>query len=334
MNVPASRARVTVLIVNYNGWRDTLACLESLYRTDYPDVRVLVLDNASLDDSVAHITRWAARNQGLFKTHPAPELIPLDANLGFAGANNVGLKRMLADSRSGYAWLLNGDAVVSPDTLSRMVALAASDATIGMVGSKILRHDAPETLETAGGGTISLWSGMAHSIRANTARKALWPDPPRMDYVAGTSMLVTRAAIERVGFMDERYFLYAEDADWSIQARRGGLRLAYCAESEVWHKRGGTTVHESPTHDYYTVRSVLLFVQKMRPALLPLAILNSVWRFAVPKIARAQWTRLGAVAHAYVDFARGRRGQFFNQNRGDAVRRSDTLRTSNASSAQ
>ena len=339
MSAATRSGDVAVIIVNYRSWRDTIDCLDSLYRSTGPRMRVLLLDNASPDDSLAQLEQWVRENATRFGGHAAPEIVALDDNLGFAGASNVGLQRAMADPACGYAWLLNGDATVAPDALSRMVALAESDGGVGVVGCNILRADAPELLETAAGGTVSLWTGMARNARANTARGRRWPAPVQLDYVAGTSMLITRAAFERAGPMDERYFLYAEDADWCFQVRRHGLRLAHCAEAEVWHKGGGTTSHRSAVHDYYTVRSVLLFVRKMRPAALPVAIASSLVRFVLPKVARGEWQRLGAVLRAYADFARGRLGRTgappaSAQNRGEAVNRNDRLWTSKASSMQ
>jgi len=299
MNAPV----VYAIVINFNGWRNTTECLASLYRSDYPALRVLILDNASSDGSRDRIRDWAASELQGVAASGRPVVMALQSNLGFAGANNVGLRYLLTREPDAYAWLLNNDTIVAPDALRRMVALAQSDANIGAVGATLLRHDDPERLETAGGGTFVEWHGMVQSIRSDAARAAPRPAPTRLDFISGTCMLVPRRTVERVGLMDERYFLYAEDVDWGARIRESGLRLAYCAAAEVWHKGGGSTVHQSAVHDYYCVKSSLLLVHKRRPQFLPLALAYSMGRCLVPKLVRGDWRRLGAVARGYVDFA-------------------------------
>jgi hypothetical protein len=297
---------VYAMIINFNGWRDTIECLESVYRSDYPALRVMILDNASRDGSLDRIREWVdAKLQGVSNAC-RPELMALGANLGFAGANNVGLRHLLTREAGGgaYAWLLNNDTVVDPSALRRMVELAESDATIGAVGATLLRHADPERLETAGGGTFGEWHGMIATIRSGTSRDAPRPAPARIDFISGTCMLVPKRTVERVGLMDERYFLYGEDIDWGAQIRESGLRLAYCAAAEVWHKGGRSTEHGSPLHDYYCVKSSLLLVHKRNPMLLPLALAYSSARCALPKVVRGEWRRLRAVMRAYVDFVK------------------------------
>lgn len=300
---------VYAIIINYNGWRNTVECLESVYRSDYPRLHVLILDNASGDDSIERLREWMAK-PGNVPDPSRTSIVPLDRNLGFAGANNVGLRHLLAREPNAYAWLLNNDTVVAPDALRRMVQLAESDRGIGAVGATLLKHSDPERLETAGGGTFAEWHGMVSSIRSDTPRSGPRPALERLDFVSGTCMLVSRATVERVGLMDERYFLYGEDIDWSARIRESGLRLAYCAEAEVWHKGGGSTQHGSSVHDYYCVKSALLLVHKRNAALLPLAFAYSTVRCVVPKLVRGERRRLAAVLRGYVDFVKQVAGRF------------------------
>lgn len=312
-----SRPPVYALVLNYNCWRDTIECIASLRRVAYPALHVIVLDGGSTDDSVARI-REAASQEGVtlgsidglatggLAPPPSPvvALVPLNANLGFAGANNVGLRYVLTRETDAFAWVLNADTVVSPDALDAMVTMAERDPNIGLLGATLLRQDQPETVETAGGGTVASWHGMTQTIRDGTKRTDPRPDPRRMDFVSGTCMLVRRTAIERVGLMDERFFLYGEDIDWSIRFRQLGYRTAYCGAAEVWHKGGGSTVHRSATHDYYNIKSALLLVHKHSPWALPLAFGYSVARCVLPKLVRGNWSRIPAALRAYADFFR------------------------------
>jgi GT2 family glycosyltransferase len=300
MSVPV----VYTIVINYNGWRDTIECLDSVYRSDYPALRALILDNGSTDGSLDRIRDWISSKFAGAPETGRPTLMPLGANLGFAGANNVGLGYLLARERDAYAWLLNNDTVVAPDAIRRMVELAESDPAIGAVGATLLRHSDPDRLETAAGGTFGEWHGMVATIHSDAMRDAPRPAPARIDFISGTCMLVPRRTVERVGLMDERYFLYAEDIDWGARIREAGLRLAYCPAAEVWHKGGGSTQHGSPLHDYYCVKSSLLLVHKRNPILLPLALAYSAARFVAPKLIRGEWGRLRPIVRGYVDFVR------------------------------
>jgi GT2 family glycosyltransferase len=181
--------RVYIILVNWNGWRDTIECLESLFRLDYPDFSIIVCDNASSDDSLSHIRDWASgstqaecssgelrrltrppvrkplesvvlRNSDIDQwkdRHPKLVLLETGANLGFAGGNNVGLSYALSRGDFHYIWLLNNDTVVEPDSLAALVARASSSDTIGICGSKILYYDSPNTVQALGGSVFNRW---------------------------------------------------------------------------------------------------------------------------------------------------------------------------------
>ena len=337
----ASEATPTVyaIIVNFNGWRDTLECLESLLRSDYPSLRVLVCDNSSNDDSIERIAAWARGEM------PAPA--PLDprlsqlglppvrkpvsialctelelsngdvpradakllvircrANLGFAGANNVALSYMLRREPEAYALLLNNDAVIAPHALRAMVTQADHSAGVGAIGVTILQYYHPDRVETLAGARFSRVHGMVKWINAGAARDEPRPIDVPMDFVAGCCLLVPGPALRRVGLMDERYFLYGEDADWCLRMKGQNLSLAYCPGAEIWHKGGGSVVHGSVLHDYYAVRGTLMVVHKHFPLSLPIALPYAVLRFILPKLLRGEWRRLRAAARGYRDFVR------------------------------
>ena len=332
---------VYAIVVNYNGWRDTIECLESLLRSDYPRLRVVVCDNASTDDSAGEILAWAQGNVSVAQPHnaelrrlvhpslPKPlrvavcaddQLATADAerdaaaivlvrcrsNLGFAGANNVALKYMLSRERGGdaYALLLNNDAVIAPTAVRAMVEHAEQHDDLAAVGATILRYNRPDSVETLGGARISRLHGMVEWNAADSRRDDPRPTTVPMDFVVGCCLLAPRSTIDHVGFMDERYFLYGEDTDWCLRMRRAGLALTYCPDAEVWHKGGGTVVHRSALHDYYTVRGTLMLLHRHFPLSLPIALPHAILRFILPKLVRGEWQRLRAAARGYRDFIR------------------------------
>lgn len=322
----------TVLLLNWNGWRDTVECLESVLRLDWPELRVVVCDNASTDGSVERILAWARGDEaapvpahealhvhvtppvakpidvavyerrtaedGGASTGSAPQLVIIrtGGNLGFAGGYNVALRYLLARGEPGWAWLLNNDTVVAPDALTALVREAERDRQVGFVGSTLLDYHEPSRVVEAAGGRLVHWHGWTRPDAGPTAGP--------LDFVKGASMLCSIDTLRRVGLLDERYFLYSEDVDWCLAARRQGLRLAHAAGSRVWHKEGASSGHRSATHDYHSVKSALHLVRKHHPRLVPAAAAYSLVRCALPKLARGEWARLRAVGRGWRDFSR------------------------------
>jgi len=171
---------VYILVLNYRAWRDTLLCLKALERLEYPNYRLLVLDNASDNDAVAQLRA----------AYPGLEIVELKRNLGFAGGNNVGLRQALAEGAD-YVWLLNPDTIPEPEALSAMVGLAEQDPRIGAVGSVLLDMDNPQQVQAWGGGEVVLFWGL---IRLLTHPR----QAARLSYISGASLLLRRRALEQV----------------------------------------------------------------------------------------------------------------------------------------
>jgi GT2 family glycosyltransferase len=331
---------VHVLLVNYGRWPDTLECLESLFRLDYPNFRVIVCDNGSADGSFARLKAWAegrleagpaenerlrhlscppvrkpvpfaeydracAERGGNAASREAPlVLVQTGANLGFAGGNNVGLRYLFARGESGYVWLLNNDTVVAPDALRNMVEVAEGDDTIGVVGARLYHYENPGAVQAIGGGNIRRWHGVGRPLTEENGAGNPAAVAERLDYITGASMLIPMRVLARVGLLDERYFAYSEEADWCFRMRTQGFLLAYCPGAHVWHKEGRSIGRGSPLQDYYIERNALLLVRRFFTPFLPLAIPYSVYRSLLPKLVRGEWARAAAVARAYRDFAR------------------------------
>lgn len=336
-----SHPRVHIVLLNWNSAADTLECLESVLRIDYPNYQVVVCENASSDDSVGRIREWAngrgcanVPSDDLRHLMDAPRsdptpfveidrataelggtaattnarvvLVHNGANLGFAGGNNVGMRYAIAASAtdaSGFVCLLNNDTVVSRDWLSRLMAESQSDRTIGAAGAMLFEYHEPEVVESAGGGVVHPWQGMPRGTTATRQRRGTSASiPRRLDFLTGACMLMRTSTLERVGLIDERFFLYCEDIELSLRIRQGGWRIALVPGAEMWHKNGGTTRRQGARRDYYIVRNSLLLVHKLYPMLVPAAMVFSLYRCALPKIVRGDWTRLRAVVGAYRDF--------------------------------
>ena len=266
-----------ILLVNWNGWADTLECLESVMRMEGVSPCVIVCDNGSRDDSAERIRAWAegsldicvplesplrrylhkpltkpiawaeyerqeAEIGGDLSADPQLVLIRTGANLGFAGGNNVGLRYALARDDFEYVWLLNNDTVVEPRALASLVSRMSSSPTAGMCGSTLLRYHEPQRVDACGGGYYCKWIGLPWHI-GRTWRADRLPDPGHaerwMNYVVGASLLVSRQFLKEIGLMCEEYFLYFEETDWAIRSS-GSYSLAYAPDSVVYHKIGAS----------------------------------------------------------------------------------------------
>lgn len=324
-------AYVFVLILNYNGWRDTVECLESVQRLTYPNYRIVVIDNGSTDGSMEKIKAWAAGElpveSKFFTYDPStkpmrwieydrataeagglPEveeeiealppnrrmvLIQTGANLGYAGGNNVGIRYALK-RRADYVWLLNNDTVVDRDALMEMVRLAESDEKTGMVGSKLLYYDKPNILQAAGGGWFNFWQGIPYLYGRLEEDHGQWNSLHEIESIMGASLLAKSEIIVEIGFVLEPLFMYLEETEWQIRARQAGYRLVYCPRSRVWHKENASSGYKSPFVEYYGTRNSLWIVRLYYPWRLPVAIFFHLLR-AARRIFTGKWQRAVAV---------------------------------------
>ena len=219
-----SHPKVFIVVLNWNGKEDTLACLESLRSVSYTCSEVLMVDNASSDGTVESVR----------SKFPSVKVITNQANLRFAGGNNVGIDYAMQNGAD-YVVLLNNDTTVDPAFLSELVQTAESDSRIGMAGPKIYYYNEPERIWFAGG-KVEYWKGWVSHIGIREPDNGQYDTPRDVDYLTGCCMLVKREVIERIGKLDESFFIYGEDADWSLRAARAGYRLLFVPSSVIWHK--------------------------------------------------------------------------------------------------
>jgi GT2 family glycosyltransferase len=250
-------------------------------------------------------TRSAAENGGSMGSDEAQLVfVRMTENTGFTGGNNVGFRYLISRDEPGYVWVLNNDTVVGPDALRQLVDAAERDESIGVVGARLLHYASPDRVQAAGGATITRWNGMPWLVTDDSAADDRRPYAEHIDFVHGASMLIPLPVLRRVGFFDERYFVYSEEADWCFRMKAQELRMAYVRAAMVWHKEGQTMGPRSPFQDYLVVRNTLLLVHRFFRPFVPLAVLYSVYRCFLPKLVRGQWARLAAIGRAYRDFIR------------------------------
>lgn len=310
-----SRPAVAIVVVNWNGWQDTIECLQSLLQLSYGSYRIVVVDNGSTDGSLLELTSWARQTgqEWQISRRDAPLaslsrilLVETGANLGWAGGTNVGVRLGLKMGVQLF-WLLNNDTIVDTHSLERLVEALQNDPTVGIVGSKIVYYDHPRILWSAGGG-IRWWRGGAtYHIGLDCPDGEEFNQRRQVEYVTGCSLLVPAALIQSVGLLPELYHLYFEEPEWCVRARRAGWKVVYEPGSVVYHKVSRSISRRPALIDYYVTRNRLRFVLRHRPMLLPIALMDSV------KTALSYWRAgkqqaLSMTLRGMRDFFRGRQG--------------------------
>ena len=270
--------RVGVVILNWNGWKDTVACVMSLQALTYANFEIILVDNGSTDGSVDHLER----------EFPLVTLLQTGANLGFGGGCNVGIRHALSQGVD-YIWLVNSDATVDPEALTALVRVAEKNPVLGSVGSVLFDADKPSQVQLWGGGRVNLWLGRSNHC--------LSPGP--ISFISGASLLLRRAALERVGlFDDSSFFMYWEDTDLGFRLRKDGWQLAVSSDSRIWHKQSASLGLGNPLLDEYATRSCVRFLRRHAP--MPLVSVGLMLiRMVVKRILIGRMDRLIAVLHGY-----------------------------------
>jgi len=250
--------KVSIIILNWNGWQDTLECLESLAKINYPHYEVIVADNASEDDSVKRIKDW--KKKKLIKNF---SLIENNKNYGFAEGNNITIRQVLKEKQSPYILLLNNDTVVDKNFLNELVKTAEERKKCGIVGSKIYYYPPKRrNIVQSSGAGINLKTGRLASYGDGKTDSQQFKKIKKVDYVYGTSMLIKREVFEKIGLFDEKFFAIAEDADLCLRAKKAGC-LTFCAPlSKIWHK-SEVSIKKIPGFSaYYRTRNLIWLVKK------------------------------------------------------------------------
>lgn len=297
-----------VVILNYNGSRDTIACAQSVLNGNALPSWLVLVDNASTDDSVEQLRQWA-KGAGLFLLEaedamPSPPrgslvLVLAPQNRGYAAGNNLAVRLLMAWGADAVC-MLNNDVVLEKEVLGAMFHRLFSKPRPGLCGARV-QFMGTDRVQCRAGGRVSPWTALAaldgygFSIHRALSESAEAVEA-RINFIYGACVMVSRNFVETVGLMDERYFLYCEELDWSYSAK-GRFDLAYASDAVVWHREGGSTGHSwrrvSAKALLLLTRSRLLLTWKHKPWALPtvgasimFAAARMVWRRLVSKPVR------------------------------------------------
>ncbi len=287
--------KISIIILNWNGWQDTIECLESLYRITYPNYEVIVVDNGSKDESIQKIKRWAdgkiVVNSNFFKYNPNNKplryfeytkkelengsyleekkkldnllsnkklfILKNDKNYGFAEGNNVAIRQILKENKSKYVLLLNNDTVVDPNFLTELARVAEGDKEIGIVGPKIYYYNNSKKIWFAGGKISKL--GKINFPNSNTIDNRKITITKKIDFLTGCALLIKREVLTKIGLLDPSYFLYTEDVDFCYKTKKANYKIVFIPKSFIWHKINKSSQNNSFGYLYYTTRNYLIF---------------------------------------------------------------------------
>ena len=215
---------VYIIVLNWNGLDLTVACIESLKKCDYDNYRLLVIDNCSSDGSDA----------ALKPAYPWLTIIENDRNIGFTGANNIGMRYALEQGAE-FVWLLNNDTEVAPDCLSLLVDELTHFENVGMISPILYYFDDPNRVQFCGSYLDRSTFFLVYPENKVTAPESCFVTGDSV-CLWGTALLLKRSLIEHVGYLNDNYFAYWEDTEYSMRVLEAGFQGRVCTAAALYHK--------------------------------------------------------------------------------------------------
>lgn len=242
------RPLVSIITINYNNTQVTVEMLHSVKYLTYPNVEVIVVDNASKESPVAAVQ----------EAYPEVQLIISPRNLGFAGGNNLGIKV----AKGEYLFFVNNDTVLTPDILDGLVETFKDHPDAGAVSPKFHYYQAPGVIEYAGCGEINMFSGRNKTLGRGKKDYGQYDKFSLTHYAHGGGMMVPASVVRKVGMMPEMFFLYYEELDWCEQIKRAGYNIYYQPKSLIYHKESMSVGKHSTLKTFYINRNRILFMRR------------------------------------------------------------------------
>jgi GT2 family glycosyltransferase len=240
---------VAIVIVNYNGLSDTLECLSSVSKICYDNFKVIVVDNASNDDSI----------NKLRKKYPYAIYITNSINLGFTGGNNIGFKEAYKLGAK-YIFCLNNDIVISENSLRELTLFLERNPRVGLIGPLTCYYDDKETIAFAGG-NINRNTGLISLINKEKKRSDITEIFVPCTFVEGAAILIRADLLKKIGGFNEEYFLTSEESELCVKVNDLGYELGVLTTCCIWHKVSKSMVAESELSTYFIFRNKLYFVR-------------------------------------------------------------------------
>ncbi|MDO8621143.1 MAG: glycosyltransferase family 2 protein [Candidatus Levybacteria bacterium] len=271
--------KVSFIILNYNGKDNTIKCLKSIENTSLPKdtkMEIIVVDNASIDDSLSNIKRQ----------FPNVYIIANKENLGYSKGNNMGIKYAL-ENGTDFIIVMNNDTIVDKNLITEFLKSAEKDENIGIVVPKIyfakgyeFHKDRYQEKDKGkifwyAGGTMDWANVIGHHKGVDEVDRGQYDKEEGTEFATGCCMLVRKDVFGKIGLFNEKYFLYYEDNDFSQKAKKAGYKIIYSPKAIIWHKNAASAGGSgSSLQDYYITRNRILFGIKYAPFKSKLALIR------------------------------------------------------------
>ena len=313
---------VGIIVLNWQNWQDTLVCLDSLKSLVFTGkIYILVCDNGSTNESFTRILAWAEqhyspteftviKNLSQNISLHAFTLIQTGKNLGFAGGHNVGIRYAMQTQEIDYLWLLNNDTEVDKQALTALYTCAKNQPQVALLGSTLINYYQRNIVQCAGGCRyFPLFTMFKNVYGGKTLEIVLAQTRVQLDYVSGASMFLRVAAIKQVGLLNEAYFLFYEELDYTQRLKQYGYQIAWCQQSFVYHK-GSASVGQVVegnreklcSANYYENLSTLKYTANFYPIWLPLVMILRFCLKTLALVSRGDFYLLIPLIRAYRDF--------------------------------
>lgn len=290
--------RVITVVLNYNQYSLTREMLADFQKKGWGGSRVIVVDNNSTDDSAEKL-----RNE-----FSDVEVLETGRNLGCAGGRNFGVRSAMAHGAE-FVFFVDNDAYVAEDCIAILVTHLERDPAIGILGARVMRH--PEIDSIGSLGTMVDWDRCHYKSIREEPTGATHDGLIETAWVPGTAWMVRTSIFEEVGFIDERYFIYFEDTDYSFRIRKKGLRVAVATDAVIWHRECSNMGAGSPHSAYYYTRNRLLFftAYSPRPLFSGWFLASRALLWSLRLMRKNEWRVAGGVIKGLRDAALGRWGE-------------------------
>jgi hypothetical protein len=281
---------VSIITINYNQAEITRQFLESAGQLAYPNVEIIVVDNASAEPLSSYIDT---------AHYPTLRLIRSEVNLGFTGGNNLGMQEAKGD----FFFIVNNDTELPPTLLNELLKPFNENPKIGVTCPKIRLYDTPEVVQYAGYNPMNMYTGTATPVGLYQTDGDQYNQPGFTNFAHGCAMMVRRAVVEQVGRFADRFFLYYEELDWSQRIRNAGYLIYYQPSVSVLHKESMSVGQHSTLKTYYLTRNRILFIRRHSSAFQRLVFYTFFASCVLPKHV-VSYLISGQLSHAKA-FLRG-----------------------------
>lgn len=242
--------KIAVVVLNYKNREQTITCVKSIQNSSYQNIQIIVVNNDNDDELSEEIGKF----RGIL-------FIQSKDNLGYSGGNNLGIKKAF-EEKADYIFILNPDTTIDSKAIENL-ALAAERSSAGILGPKVLFDD-KKTIWFAGG-ILDIANVLGKHRGVDERDSGQYDKEEETDYITGGMFFIKREVLEKIGLFDEKYFLYLEDSDLCLRAKRAGFKIFYAPKAVVYHKNAQSTGLGSSLQDYYITRNRLLFAAKFLP---------------------------------------------------------------------